>query len=109
MSVSGIKLIALTATFVIAGIIFIATGIYFGSAAFLNRLAESRSDAEEKQRTVHAGKTSGITALCIGTFTISCGVLTAAFPPVFPYLALIYICALIASFCVINVCFGKIR
>lgn len=109
MTISGIKLIVITATFIMAGIIFIAAGIYFSSAAFLNKLEESRTNDEEKIQTVHAGKTSGTTAVCIGTFTVLCGIITAVLPSVFPYLAMIYICALIASFCVINACFGKIR
>lgn len=107
MILTGIKLAVTAAAFITAGLSFLICGIYLGSESFLDKLSESRADAEEKRRLVHSGKICSLTASAIGMFTIVCGIVTAVFPAIFPYLALIYVCALAAAFCVINCCFSK--
>lgn len=107
MILTGIKLAVTATAFITAGLSFLICGIYLGSESFLSKLAESRADAEEQRRLVHSGKTCSLTASAIGMFTIVCGIITAIFPAVFPYLALVYVCALVAAFCVINCCFSK--
>lgn len=109
MILTGIKLAVTAAAFITAGLSFLICGIYLGSESFLDKLSESRADAEEQRLLVHSGKTCSLTACAIGMFTIVCGIVTAVFPSIFPYLALVYVCALVAAFCVINACFGKKR
>ena len=86
---------------ILAGIAFIATGIYFLSQKFLDKLNESNNDKRNEFRA-HG---SGLTAISLGALTIVWALMLFTFPQIAPALALVYMVFLIAVFGLLMIIF----
>ena len=95
------KVIFLGVLAVLAGIGFIATGIYFLSQKFLNKLNESNNDKNNAFRA----RGSGLTSISLGVLTVVWALMLFTFPQITAALALIYMVFLIAAFAVLMVIF----
>ena len=87
--------------FIIFGIVFIATGLFFMSDGYLKKLSQSVEDGKKSRHLVKAGKLCGSVSMGIGAFTVFCGIIAKFFPSVFPFFALLYVIILIISFSLI--------
>lgn len=97
------KLIVFLCFSVIAGIGFVAVGIYFLSQAFLNKLNASAPDksAEGKKKNEFRAKGCGFVSISLGALTLVWGLFVFMFPSLAPVLSLIYMLSLVAAFSVI--------
>lgn len=94
------KLIILVIFSFVAGLIFLATGFYFLSKKFLNKMLESASDKSEKnlKHLEFRCKGSGYVGITFGALTIMWGILLLIFPSIAAPLALIYMIILAIAF-----------
>ena len=97
----SIKVIFLGILALIAGLAFVAVGIYFLSQKFLDKLNQSNSDKKNEFRA----RGSGFTAISLGVLTIVWALMLFTFPQIAPALALVYMVFLIAAFGVLMVVF----
>lgn len=104
---SEAKLIFVMVVFIVVGIMFLAAGFYFSSKGYLQALADSREDENEKRNAVISGKLCGTIALALGGLTIVSGVCIKLVPKMFHYMALIYVLALIACFAALIFTFNR--
>ena len=95
----SIKVIFLGILAIVAGISFIASGVYFLSPNFIDKLNKSNSDKRNEFRA----RGSGFTAISLGALTIVWALMLFTFPQIAPALALVYMVFLIAAFGVLMV------
>ena len=94
------KIIVLIILSFLAGISFIAAGIYFLGPKFVNKLNEAdpeKSENSAKRNSFHA-KGTGLVALSVGALTIVFASMIIAFPTITAPLALTYMIFLIIAF-----------
>lgn len=91
----------------IAGIAFVAAGIYFLSEKFLQRLnSASREKTEASlQKNSFRAKGSGYVAISLGAFTIVWAILLICFPAISNLLALIYMIFLVVALAILMIAF----
>ena len=90
----NVKIIILGILALLAGLVFIAAGIYFLSQKFLDKINESKNDRKNAFRA----KGSGLTAISLGVLTLVWGLMLFTFPQIAAPLALVYMIFLIAAF-----------
>ena len=97
----SIKVIFLGILAIIAGISFIATGVYFLSRNFIDKLNKSNSDKRNEFRA----RGSGLTAISLGALTLVWALMLFTFPQIALVLALVYMIFLIAAFGLLMIIF----
>ena len=103
----SVKLIILFVLSLIAGISFIAIGIYFHTQKFINKLNESAAVQDEvhfKLNSWRAHNSANI-AIALGALTLVWAFMLFTFPQIAPALSLIYMIMLVIAFCFLNVVF----
>lgn len=101
------RLLIIMIAFIIVGVTFIVTGLYFGSQGFLQAMADAHESEEEKRHAVISGKLCGTIALALGGLTIASGIAIKFVPQLFHYMAILYVLALIACFAGLIFTFNK--
>lgn len=91
----------------IAGIAFIAAGIYFISEKFLQKLNAASPDSTETslRKNEFRAKGAGYVAISLGAFTIVWGIFLISFPAFSNILALIYMIFLVIALAVLMIAF----
>ena len=89
----------------IAGAVLLATGIYFLTPSFLNKLNEATGDKtpENLHRNKLRSKASGYVALGLGALTLVWGFMFLSFPQIQSILALVYMFLLLGAVSVLMV------
>ena len=91
--------------FFIAGLAFLATGVYFLLPVFLDKLNEAAADKspENLRKNQLRAKASGYVALGLGALTLVLGFMLISFPQIASPLVLVYMIFLLAAVSVLLV------
>lgn len=96
------KMLSVMILFIAVGLVFIAAGLVFNTDSYLKKIAEAAgADEIRRKNAVRAGRVCGYTAVGLGALTVVCGLTARLCFPVFQYMALVYVIALVAAFAVI--------
>ena len=89
----------------IAGLAFLAAGVYFLLPGYLNKLNEAASDKspENLRRNALRAKSSGYVSLGLGALTIVFAFMILSFPQIISPLVLVYMIFLLAAVSVLLV------
>ena len=89
----------------IAGVAFLAAGVYFLLPGYLDKLNEAASDksAENLRRNTLRAKSSGYVALGLGALTLVFAFMLLSFPQIASPLVLVYMIFLLAAVSVLLV------
>ena len=89
----------------IAGVAFLAAGVYFLLPGYLDKLNEAASDKspENLRRNTLRAKSSGYVALGLGTLTLVFAFMLLSFPQIASPLVLVYMIFLLAAVSVLLV------